>query len=41
MNITQEKIDDLNAVLNVEVAESDYREIVEGPLKKHHRTAKM
>jgi len=39
MNITQEKIDDLNAVLNVEVAESDYREIVEGALKKHQRTA--
>ncbi|MFZ9848152.1 MAG: trigger factor [Flavobacteriales bacterium] len=41
MNITQEKIDDLNAVLSVEVQEADYREIVEGALKKHQRTAKM
>lgn len=41
MNITQEKIDDLNAVLNVEVKEADYREIVEGALKKHQKNAKM
>jgi len=41
MNITQEKIDDLNAVLNVDVQENDYRELVEGALKKYQKTAKM
>ncbi|MFM7022042.1 MAG: trigger factor [Flavobacteriales bacterium] len=41
MNITQEKIDDLNAVLNVEVQLADYQDKVEGALKKHQKTAKM
>lgn len=41
MNITQQKIDDLNAVLNVEVQLADYQEKVEGALKKHQKNAKM
>ncbi len=41
MNITQQKIDDLNAVLNVEVQEADYKALVDGALKKYQKTAKM
>jgi len=41
MNITQQKIDDLNAVLNVEVQLADYQEKVEGALRKHQKNAKM
>jgi len=35
MNITQEKIDDLNAVLKVKVAEADYLPKVENALKQY------
>jgi len=37
MNITQEKIDELNAVLKVEVSAEDYQTKVEKILKEHKR----
>ena len=37
MNITQEKIDDLNALLKVEVSTEDYQEKVEKTIKDHQK----
>lgn len=37
MNITQEKIDDLNALLKVEVSTDDYQEKVEKTIKDHQK----
>lgn len=41
MNITQENVDALNAVLNVEVEEKDYAEKVNQFLKKQQKTAAL
>ncbi len=41
MNITQQNVDNLNAVVNIEVQLADYQDQVEGALRKHQRTAKM
>ena len=37
MNITQEKIDELNAVLKIEVSEEDYQQKVDKELKDHQK----
>lgn len=39
MNVTKRNIDDLNAVITVEVSKSDYEEKVEKILKNYHKTA--
>ena len=39
MNITQEKIDDLNAVIKVNVTEADYKEQVDTVLKDYRKKA--
>lgn len=41
MNITQENTDKLNAILNVQVVESDYAERVEKVLRDYRRQAKV
>ena len=41
MNITQENIDDLNAVLKIEITESDYNEKVQKTLKNQQKKASM
>ena len=41
MNITQENIDKLNAVLNVKVEQSDYEERVDEVLKDYRRKARV
>lgn len=41
MNITQENVDQLNAVLKVEVSEKDYADTVLQTLKSHQKQAKM
>ena len=41
MNITQTKIDDLNAVVTVKVEENDYKDSVNKILKEHRKKATM
>ena len=41
MNITQEKIDDLNAVLNIKINQEDYQARVEKAIKEQAKKAKM
>jgi trigger factor len=41
MNITRENIDDLNAVLKVEISKSDYEEKVENVLKDYRKKANI
>ncbi|MCB9361691.1 MAG: trigger factor [Flavobacteriales bacterium] len=41
MNITQEKIDDLNAVIKVNVTEADYKEKVDTVLKDYRKKASI
>lgn len=41
MNITQEKVNDLNAVLKVEIVEADYNDKVQATLKGHQKSASM
>jgi trigger factor len=41
MNITRENIDDLNAVLKVEIMKADYEENVEKTLKDHRKKANI
>ncbi|MCD6065308.1 MAG: trigger factor [Bacteroidetes bacterium] len=41
MNITKQQIDDLNAVVTIQVSPEDYQEKVEGALKKAQRQASM
>lgn len=41
MNITQEKVDDLNSILKVEVAKEDYLPVVEEAIKKYRKTVSM
>ena len=41
MNISQENIDKLNAVLNVKVEQSDYEESVDEVLKDYRRKARV
>lgn len=41
MNITQEKVDELNAVLNVDVVAADYAESVNKTLKSHQKSAQL
>lgn len=41
MNVVEEKIDDLNAVLRITVEESDYSEKVNGTLKKYRKDANI
>jgi len=41
MNITQEKIDNLNAVLKVNIDAADYKERVDKAIKDHAKKAKM
>ncbi len=41
MNITQERIDDLNAVLNIKVAANDYQDKVEKGLKNYAQKVNM
>ena len=41
MNITQEKVDNLNALLNIEVKESDYSATVQNMLKMQQKKASM
>ena len=41
MNVVEEKIDDLNAVLRITVEESDYSEKVNGTLKKYRKEANI
>jgi trigger factor len=41
MNITQEKIDDLNAVIKVQLKEEDYQEKVENQLKEYRKKASV
>jgi trigger factor len=41
MNITRENINDLNAVLNVEIAKADYQEKVEKVLRDYRRKANI
>lgn len=41
MNITQEKIDDLNAVLNIKINQEDYQARVEKAIKEQAKKAKL
>ena len=41
MNITKEKIDDLNAVIKVQVNQADYQEKVDKVLKEHRKNANI
>ncbi|MGI4728192.1 MAG: trigger factor [Janthinobacterium lividum] len=41
MNITQEKIDDLNAVLNIKISQEDYQPRVEKAIKEQAKKAKL
>lgn len=41
MNITQEKIDDLNAVLTIKINQEDYRDKVEKAIKEQAKKAKI
>lgn len=41
MNITQEKIDDLNAVIKVELKEADYKDKVDTVLKDYRKKASL
>lgn len=41
MNITQEKIDDLNAVIKVQLKEEDYQDKVENQLKEYRKKANV
>ncbi|MBL4624216.1 MAG: trigger factor family protein, partial [Flavobacteriales bacterium] len=41
MDITQEKIDDLNAVVKVNLTEADYQEKVANTLKGYRKQAKV
>jgi len=41
MNITQEKIDDLNAVLNIKINQEDYQQRVEKAIKEQAKKAKL
>jgi trigger factor len=41
MNITQENLDELNAVLKITIEENDYKNTVLDTLKKHQKSAKM
>lgn len=41
MNVTKEQIDDLNAVLKVEIVKEDYNEKVESILKNYRKTANI
>jgi trigger factor len=41
MNITREKIDDLNAVLKIEIVKTDYEEKVENVLKDYRKKANI
>ncbi|MCB9335800.1 MAG: trigger factor [Flavobacteriales bacterium] len=41
MNITQEKIDDLNAVIKVELKEADYKEKVDNVLRDYRKKASL
>ncbi len=41
MNITQEKIDDLNAVIKVQLKEEDYQDKVENQLKEYRKKASV
>jgi len=41
MNVTQERIDDLNAILKVKVEQTDYEERVENVLKDYRRKANV
>jgi trigger factor len=41
MNITRENIDDLNAVLKVEIIKADYEESVEKTLKDYRKKANI
>src|ERR1044072_1739033 len=41
MNITKQQIDDLNAVVTIQVSEADYHEKVDGALKRVQRQASM
>ncbi len=41
MNITQEKIDELNALVRIRVAPEDYTKEVESTIKKYKKSASM
>lgn len=41
MNISQEKVDDLNAIIKVEVKQADYQEKVDQVLKNHRKNANI
>ena len=41
MNITRENIDDLNAVLNVQIGKADYQEKVEKVLRDYRKKANI
>lgn len=41
MNISQEKVDDLNAIIKVEVKQADYQEKVDKVLKDHRKNANI
>ncbi len=41
MNITKEKVDDLNAIIKVQVSQADYQEKVDKVLKDHRKNANV
>ncbi|MCP4120633.1 MAG: trigger factor [Bacteroidetes bacterium] len=41
MNITLEKVDDLNSILKVEMAKEDYLPVVDAAIKKYRKTVSM
>ena len=41
MNITQERIDDLNALLKVQISAADYQDKVEAVIKNYRKTANI
>ena len=41
MKITQEKVDDLNALLILDIEESDYNDVVQNKLKEQHKKVSM
>ena len=41
MNITQERIDDLNALLKVQVSAADYQDKVDAVIKNYRKTANV
>jgi trigger factor len=41
MNITKEKVDDLNAIIKVEIAQADYQENVDKIMRNHRKNANI